>query len=76
MGASQKIKERRPPATFEKTVTALAVGFHVSDDRFHGGATSQLAFDHTEDTALLAGDEDAVSIGCIVAAIALVDIAC
>ena len=37
-------------------------------------AATQLSFDETKDATLLAGDEDAVRIGGVVAAIALVDI--
>ena len=46
----------------------------MSDDRLDGGAATQLALDDTEDAALLAGDEDATGILCVVATVSLVDI--
>ena len=52
----------------------MAVGLHMADDGLDGGATSQFAFDDTEDAALLAGDEDAARIGRFVATVALVDV--
>ena len=52
----------------------MAVRLQVSDHGLDGGAATQLAFDAAEDAAPLAGDEDAVRIGSVVAAIALVDI--
>jgi len=39
-----------------------------------GSMAAQLALDDTEDAALLAGDEDATGILCVVAAVSLVDI--
>jgi hypothetical protein len=52
----------------------MAVGFEMSDHGFDGGAASQFAFDDAVDAALLAGDEDAVGVFGVVAAVALVDI--
>src|SRR5215475_7679487 len=52
----------------------MTIRLHMSDHGLDGGAATQLAFDEAEDAALLAGDEDAVRIGGVVAAIALVDI--
>ena len=52
----------------------MAIRLHVSDHGLDSGAATQLAFDDAEDAALLARDEDAVRIGGVVAAIALVDI--
>jgi hypothetical protein len=40
----------------------VTIGLHVTDHRLDGGAASELAFDHSEDAALLAGDEDAARI--------------
>ncbi|MGA7938983.1 MAG: hypothetical protein WCA43_03675, partial [Bradyrhizobium sp.] len=42
-----------------------------SDDGLDGGAAAELALDDTEDAALLAGDEDATGILCVVAAVSL-----
>src|SRR5262249_14809574 len=58
----------------EVAAAEVAVGFHVSDHSFDGGAAPQFALDDTEDAALLAGDEDAARIGRIVPAVSLVDI--
>jgi len=52
----------------------MAIRLHVSDHSLDSGAATQLSFDETKDATLLAGDEDAVRIGGVVAAIALVDI--
>lgn len=46
----------------------------MADDGLDGGAAAQLALDDTEDAALLAGNEDATGILCVVAAVSLVDI--
>jgi hypothetical protein len=51
----------------------VTIGLQVSDDRFDGGAAAQLAFDDTEDAALLARDKDSAGILCVVAAVSLVD---
>src|SRR4029079_4119517 len=61
-------------AALEIAAAEVAVGFHMSDDCFDRGATSQLALDHTEDTAALARDKNAAWIGYMVAAIALIDV--
>ncbi len=58
-------------AAFEVTAAEMAVGFHVADHGLDGGSAAELAFDQTEDPALLAGDEDASGVGGCVAAIAL-----
>ena len=52
----------------------MTFGLHVPDDGLDGGAAAQLAFDDTEDAALLAGDEDATGILCVVTAVSLVDL--
>ena len=52
----------------------MAVGLHVADHGLDGGATSQFAFDDAEHAALLSGDENAVWVCGIAAAVALVDI--
>jgi hypothetical protein len=61
-------------AAFEIATAEVTFGLQVTDDGFDGGAATQLALDDTEDAALLAGDEDAPGILCVVAAISLVDI--
>ena len=61
-------------AAFEIAAAEMAIHLHVADHGLDGGAATQLAFDETEDAALLAGDEDAVRSCGVVAAIALVDI--
>ena len=52
----------------------VALGLHVADHGLDGGAASQLAFDGAERAALLFGDEDAVWVRRVVAAVSLVDI--
>jgi hypothetical protein len=52
----------------------VTFGLHAPDDWLDGGAASQLAFDGSEDAALLGGDEDAPGILRVVPAISLVDI--
>ncbi len=52
----------------------MASGLHVADYRFDGGATSEFAHDGAEYAAFLTGDEDAMRVGSVVAAISLVDI--
>jgi hypothetical protein len=61
-------------APFEIAAAEMAIRLHVSDHSLDSGAATQLSFDETKDATLLAGDEDAVRIGGVVAAIALVDI--
>ena len=61
-------------ATFEIAATEMAVGLHVADHGLDGGATSQFAFDDVEHAALLSGDENAVWVCGVVAAVSLVDI--
>src|SRR5882757_5718700 len=46
----------------------------MSNDGLDGGTSAQFALDDTEDAALLAGDEDAAGVLCVVAAVPLVDI--
>ena len=53
----------------------MAFGLHVADHGLDGGAAAQFALDGAEHAALLAGDEDAVWVGGVVAAVSLVDIA-
>jgi hypothetical protein len=45
-------------AAFEIAAAEMAVGLHVSDHGFDGGAAFEFALDGTVDAALLAGDED------------------
>ena len=49
-------------AALEVAATEVTIGFHVTDHGLDGGAASELAFDRSEDAALLAGDEDAAPI--------------
>lgn len=60
-------------AALEVAAAEVAFSFHMPDHRFDGGAASQLALDHTEDPALLVGDEDTARIGGVIAAIVFVD---
>ena len=60
--------------SLEIAAAEMTLGLHVSDHGFDGGATAQLALDGTEYAALLPGDEDAVRVLRVVAAISLVDI--
>jgi hypothetical protein len=60
--------------SFEIAATKMALGFHMADHGLDGGAASQFALDGTEHAALLPGDEDAVWVGRIVAAVSFVDI--
>ena len=46
-------------AALEIAAAEVAFGLQVADHGLDGGSTSQLALDHSEDAALLAGDEDA-----------------
>ena len=59
-------------AAFEIAAAKMAVHLHVPDHGLDGGAATQLAFDEAKDATPLAGDEDAVRIGGVMAAIALV----
>ncbi len=43
-------------AAFEVASAEVAVTFHMADDGLDSGSPPELGFDHTEDTALLAGD--------------------
>lgn len=61
-------------AAFEIAAAEVTFGLEVSDDGLDGGAAAQLALDDTEDTALLARDEDTPGILRVVAAVPLVDI--
>ena len=63
-----------PSRPFEIAAAEMAIRLHVSDHSLDSGAATQLSFDEAGDAAPLAGDEDAVRIGGVVAAIALVDI--
>ena len=58
----------------EVAAAEVAIGLHVSDHGFDSGAAFELALDDAEDAALLAGDEDATGILCVVATVSLVDI--
>ena len=61
-------------ATLEVAAAEVPIVLHVANDGFDGRAAAQFALDDAEDAALLTGDEDAVRVGRVVAAIALVDI--
>ena len=61
-------------AAFEIATAQVTFGLEMTDDRLDGGSASQLALDNSEDTALLAGNEDAPRILRVVAAVSLVDI--
>ncbi|MGY3695738.1 hypothetical protein ACVIGA_005818 [Bradyrhizobium sp. USDA 3240] len=45
----------------------------MADHGLDSGAAPQLALDSAEDAALLAGDEDAARVLCVMAAVSLVD---
>ena len=60
--------------SLEIAAAEMALGLHVSDDGFDGGAAEQFALDGAEHAALLPGDEDAVWVRRIVAAVSFVDI--
>ena len=60
--------------SLEIAAVEMAFGFHMADHRLDGGAASQLALDDAEHAALLAGDEDAMRVGRVVAAVSFVDI--
>lgn len=55
------------PARPEVAASEVTFGLQVADDGLDGGAAAQLALDDTEDAALLAGDEDATEIWCVMA---------
>jgi hypothetical protein len=57
----------------ETAAADIAFHLHVLDHALDGGAAKQLAFDRTKDAAFLAGNERAVQIGGVFAAIALID---
>jgi len=61
-------------SSLEITAAEMALGLHMADHGFDGGAASQLALDGTEYAALLARDEDMVRVRRIMAAVSLVDI--
>ena len=61
-------------AALEIASPEMALGLHVADHRFDGGAPSEFAFDEAEDAALLTRDEDAVRVLRVMPAISLVDI--
>ena len=61
-------------ATLEVAAAEVPIVLHVANDGFDGRAAAQFALDDAEDAALLTGDVDAVRVGRVVAAIALVDI--
>ena len=58
-------------AAFEIAAAEMAVGLHVSDHGFDGGAAFELALDGTVNATLLAGDEDPAWVRRIVAAVSL-----
>ena len=62
-------------AALEIAAAEVAFGLQVADHGLDGGSASRLALDHSEDAALLAGDEDMALILRVMAAASLVDIA-
>lgn len=60
--------------SLEIAAVEMALGLHVADHRLNGGPASQLALDGLEHATLLAGDEDAVWVQRVVAAVSFVDI--
>ena len=60
--------------SLEIAAAEVALGFHMAYHGLDGGAASQLALDGAEHAALLPGDEDAVWVRRIVAAVSFVDI--
>ena len=66
--------DRIAGGSFEIAAAKMALGLHMADHGLDGGAAPQLALDGTEHTALLPGDEDAMRIRRIVAAVSFVDI--
>jgi hypothetical protein len=62
-------------AALEIAATKVAFGLQVADYGLDSGSASQLALDHSEDAALLAGDEDAARVLRVMAAVSFVDIA-
>ena len=63
-----------PGGSFEIAAAEMALGFHMADHGLDGGAAPQFALDGTEHAALLPGDEDAMWVRRIVAAVSFVDI--
>ncbi len=59
-------------AALEIAAAEVTFGLHVADHGLDGGSASQFVFDGTKDAALLSGDEDAVWILRIVAAVSFV----
>jgi hypothetical protein len=61
-------------SSLEIAAAEMALSFHMADHGLDSGTASQFALDGAEHAALLAGDEDAVSVRRVVAAVSLVDI--
>jgi hypothetical protein len=61
-------------AALEIAAAEVSFGLQVADHGLDGGSASQLAFDHSEDAALLARDEDAAWILRVMAPVSLIDI--
>lgn len=61
-------------SSLEVAPAEMALGLHMSDHRLDGRAAAQLALDGAEHAMLLAGDEDAVRVRCVVATVSLVDV--
>ncbi len=61
-------------AALEIAAAEVAFGLQMADHGLDGGSASQLAFDHSEDTALLAGDEDAAWVLRVMATVSLIDV--
>ena len=66
--------DRIAGGSFEIAAAEMALGFHMADHGLDGGAAPQFALDGTEHAALLPGDEDAMWVRRIVAAVSFVDI--
>ena len=58
----------------EIATAEVALGFHMADHWLNGGVAVQFALDGTEHAALLAGDENAVWVRRVIAAVSFVDI--
>ena len=62
--------------SLEIAAAEMALGFHMADHWLDGGTASQLALDGAEHAALLPGDEDAMWVRRIVAAVSFVSCMC
>jgi len=60
--------------SLEIAAAEMTLGFHMADHGLDGGAAAQLALDGAVHATLLPGDEDAVRVRRVVAAVSFVDI--